>query len=456
MDVKGIMIAAPSSGTGKTTVSIGIMRALSDMGFKVQPFKVGPDYIDPGFHWLASGNKSYNIDTVMGNAKTAREIYFHNSSGKDISVVEGVMGLFDGKAGNSIKGSSFDISLTLGIPVILVIDISASGRSSAALVRGFRDFDKRLNLKGVILNRAGSDYHCRLVREAIEKSTGIRVLGCLKRYDDLKIGSRYLGLVTAGEEKINDSYFKRLSTIIKSNIDIPEIIRIAGMVNYKKIPKPSLYNYRAKGKCRIGVAYNKAFTFYYTENLELLEKFGAKIVFFDPIIDTSLPDVDGLYLGGGYPELYAEELSGNVKLLAEIRESIENNMPVFAECGGYMYLSESISIDGKEYPMAGTIPGKTHMESLSLGYRKIMAATEGTILNDREKIMGHEFHYSRIVFNARHPEAYRFENGNTEGFTYKQLIAGYAHLYFPSNQNFPRRFVERCAEYKIEKREIIY
>ncbi len=448
MKFKGLMIAAPSSGTGKTTISIGIMRALSDIGLKVQPFKVGPDYIDTGFHRFASGNVSHNLDSVMGRINTVKEIYYHNSLGKDISIVEGVMGLYDGKSGNSLKGSSLEISHILGIPIIMVIDISASGRSAAALVKGFKDFDKRARLKGVILNRAGSEYHCSMVKEAIETATGVKVLGCIKRNDELKIGSRYLGLITAEENKINDAYFKNLSSVIRNSIDLEGIIKISSMASPIPVFKSKIYTTLRKENCRVGIAYNRAFTFYYPENIELLKKFGAKIIYFDPISDSNLPDVDGIYIGGGYPEIYAKELSDNRKLMQEIKEKIDNEMPVFAECGGYMYLSESIKYNDVEYPMVGTIPARTHMEGLSLGYRKIVPATSGTIIKNGEKIMGHEFHYSRIVFDARHPEAYKFQNGKTEGYASKKLLAGYAHLYFPSNQNVPARFVKQCRDYR--------
>ena len=448
MGIKGLMIAAPSSGTGKTTVSIGIMKALTDMGLKVQPFKVGPDYIDTGFHYFASGNESHNLDSVMGSNNTVKEIYYHNSEGKDISIIEGVMGLFDGKAGNSLKGSSFEISRILGIPIVMVIDISASGRSAAAVVKGFRDFDKRALLKGVILNRAGSDYHCRMVKEAIETTTGIKVLGCIKRNNELKLGSRYLGLVTAAENQINDAYLKNLSSLIRNSIDLEQIVKISSTASKPSKYKPVIYNRREKEKCTIGIAYNKAFTFYYPENIELLKKFGAKIIYFDPVIDRKLPHMDGIYIGGGYPELYAGELSGNSALLAEIKEKIDDGMPVFAECGGYMYLSESINYGDAEYPMVGAIPARTHMEGLSLGYRKIYPAAPGEILKEGEKAMGHEFHYSRIVFNKSHSEAYKFENGKSEGYSSKNILSGYAHLYFPSNQNVPKRFVKQCVEYK--------
>ena len=448
MSVQGIMIAGTSSGSGKTTVSTGIMKALSDKGLNVQPFKVGPDYIDPGFHRIATGNRSYNLDSVMGSTEIVKELYYHNSKGKDISIVEGVMGFYDGSNGHNFKGSSFEISRILHIPVILVVDISASGQSAAATVKGFMDLGRKALIKGVIMNRAGSDFHCKMVKEAIEHYTGIKVLGCIKLNDNIKINSRYLGLVTASEQNKGNNYYNSLAEDISSSIDLDAIIKISKKYGSEWNKRSRLYNFRKKETTRIGIAYNQAFSFYYNENIEILEKYGAPPVYFDPVIDKSLPDVDGLYIGGGYPELHARELSENKTLMWEIKNKIENGMPVFAECGGYMYLSDSINIDGREFSMVGSIPATVYMKGLSLGYRDATAASSGIILKKGEKIRGHEFHYSRIEFHGEEKPAYIFKNGTYEGYNYKGLIAGYLHVYLPSNQNAARRFVSQCRNYR--------
>ena len=448
MNINGIMIAGTSSGSGKTTVSTGIMKALSDKGFNVQPFKVGPDYIDPGFHRIATGNRSYNLDSVMGSPEIVKEIYHHNSTGKDISVVEGVMGFYDGSSGLTFRGSSFEISRILHLPVILVVDISASGQSAAATVRGFMDLDRKALIKGVIMNRAGSDFHCKMVRDAIEHYAGIKVLGCMKRDENIKINSRHLGLVTASEQDNDNNYYKRLEENISSSIDLDSIIKISKKYGSEWNKEGRIYNFRKKETTRIGIAYNQAFSFYYNENIEILAKYGAEPVYFDPATDKSLPDVDGLYIGGGYPELHARELSENKTLMWEIKNKIENGMPVFAECGGYMYLSDSINIDGREFPMVGSIPATVHMKGLSLGYRDATALSSGIILKNGGKIRGHEFHYSRIEFHGEERPAYIFKNGTYEGYNYKGLTAGYLHVYFPSNQNAARRFVSKCRNYR--------
>ncbi len=447
MNINSVMIAAPSSNSGKTTVTIGIMLALKNSGYNVQPFKVGPDYIDPGFHTYVTDNKSRNLDTIMGNKSIAKEIFIKNSINKDISIVEGVMGLFDGKSVKSIRGSSFEVSLLLNIPVILVIDISAMARSAAAVVYGFKNIDKRINLKGVILNKAGSDYHCKIVKDAIEKISHVKVLGCIKNNNDIKINSRYLGLIPFIEDKLNNKYFLKLNEIINNSIDLNEIINISKNNRNFEIEKYKIYNNIAKNKVRIGIAYNKAFNFYYEENIELLKKYGANIIYFDPIKDKKLPDVDGIYIGGGFPEIYADELSKNKDMLIDIKNKIENYMPVFAECGGYMYLCNNINYNDNIYPMVNIIPANIYMDKLKLGYKTIESNYNNYLLKNNEKIKGHEFHYSRIEYFNDNNSPYKL-NDKSDGFYYKNLIAGYVHMYFPSNQNVPKNFVKKCYEYK--------
>ncbi len=454
MNINSVMIAAPSSNSGKTTVAVGIMLALKNLGYNVQPFKVGPDYIDPGFHTYVTGNKSRNLDTVMGNNDIIKEIFIKNSTGKDISIVEGVMGLFDGKSVNSIKGSSFEISLLLNIPVILVIDISAMARSATAIIHGFKNIDKRINLKGVILNRAGSDYHCRIVKEAIEKINKVKVLGCIKNNNDLKINSRHLGLIPFIEDKLNNNYFDKLNETINKSIDLNEIIKISKNKGNIKIKKMKIYNYISENKVKIGIAYNKAFNFYYEENLDLLKKYGAEIIYFDPIRDEKLPDVDGIYIGGGFPEVYASELSENKSMLSDIKNKIENYMPVFAECGGYMYLCSNINYNKKTYNMVNSIPANVYMDRLTIGYKTVESNDNNYLLKNNYKIKGHEFHYSILEYIKENNKPYKL-NGKTDGYAYKNMIAGYVHMYFPSNQKIPENFVKKCYEYKYNRKNII-
>ncbi len=447
MHVNGILIAAPSSGSGKTTVSVGIMLALTSMGYNVQPFKVGPDYIDPQFHRKATGNPAYNLDTVMGSKKIVTEIYNRNSSGKDISIIEGVMGLFDGKSGKTSHGSSYEIAKILKIPVIMVVNVSSSGRSIAAVLKGFQLLAKDIRIAGVIINKAGSAGHCALVSEAIKSINRIPVLGCIQKNDLISIKSRYLGLIPESENSVNASYFNNLKDIIKSDVDLNKVISISKKAH--SVPSiERLYNKQRPYKAKIAVAYNRAFNFYYRENLDLLEKYGAEIIYFDPEKDKSLPECDGIYIGGGYPEIYARELSENTSMLEEIRSKIENNMPVFAECAGYMYLSEAIMVNEEKYNMVNAVPAITYMEKLVIGYRSVTAMKESFLFKPGDKIRGHEFHRSKIKFNADHDDIYSTGNERFDGYARKNMVAGYTHLYFPSNQKIPERFVDACKTYR--------
>ncbi|MEM0139597.1 MAG: cobyrinate a,c-diamide synthase [Ferroplasma sp.] len=448
MHNNGILIAAPFSGNGKTTISLGIMLALKSKGYNVQPFKVGPDYIDPGFHTYATGNSSYNLDTVMGNKKIMKEIYYKNSEGKDISVIEGVMGLYDGKSGNTSHGSSFEISNELGIPVIMVLDISSMGRSAAAIVKGFQKMDRRLKLGGVILNKAGTDSHCSLVKNAVEKINHVPVLGCIKRNSNISLNSRYLGLIPQAEKKTRPEYFELLKNSVLENINLDKIVEISTHAKDNNHIIENIYNKRRKPVARIAIAYSRAFNFYYRENFDLLEKFGAELCYFDPEKDSEIPEADGIYIGGGYPEIYAEQLSENKKLLDMIRNKIEDNMPVFAECGGYMYLSQAIVQNNIEYRMVGLIPAVSYMEKLVLGYRSAKAEKNNFLFNAGDSIRGHEFHHSNMKYFKEPEHIFRLNNGSMDGYSYKNMVAGYTHFYFPSNPRIPARFIAACLKYK--------
>ncbi|AAT42693.1 cobyrinate a,c-diamide synthase [Picrophilus oshimae] len=437
MKINSIIIGAPSSSSGKTTISIGIMRALSRR-LRVQPFKVGPDYIDPGYHNIATGRFSSNLDTWMSSREKMKEIFIKRSTGSDISIIEGVMGLYDGKQPDKDTGSTAEVARTLKSPVIIVIDISAMARTAAAIILGLIKMDKRLRISGVILNNAGSDYHCSIVRTAIEKYTGIPVIGCVKRSDDLKIDDRYLGLKTAMEDD-NSGKIDKIADIIERSVDLDLLIKISkesGDISFKS----GLFSKKNVNRVRIAIAYDAAFNFYYYDNIEMLKMYGAEIVYFSPLNDYKLPEADGLYIGGGFPELFAERLSDNYSIKKDIMEFFNSGRPVFAECGGYMYLSRGIKINGKYYEMASIINGESYMDSLILGYRNIRAESNNILMMGGWHVKGHEFHYSRLNVNAN---AYKTERG-PDGISTKNLLAGYMHLYFPSNPRIPERFVRSC------------
>ncbi len=437
MKVNSIVIAAPSSSSGKTTVSIGIMRALSRR-LKVQPFKIGPDYIDPGYHNIATGRFSSNLDTWMSSKEKMKEIFVKRSLHSDISIIEGVMGLYDGKYPDKNTGSTAEVAETLKSPVIIVIDISAMARTAAAIVLGLIKMNRKLNIAGVILNNAGSDYHCSMVKTSIEKYTKIPVIGCLKRLNDIKIDDRYLGLKTAMEDN-NIKKIDKIADTIQESVDLDLLIKISkesGDISFKSnlFSKKNVYN------TRIAVAYDAAFNFYYYDNIEMLKMYGAKIVYFSPLKDYKMPDADGVYIGGGFPELFAEQLSDNQSIKDDIKDFYLSKRPVFAECGGYMYLSNGIKINNKHYSMVSIIDGESYMDSLVLGYRKITSMSDNILMKNNWHINGHEFHYSRLKTKTN---GYKTEKG-TDGVFKENLLAGYMHLYFPSNQKVPERFVKSC------------
>ncbi len=445
MKNNGIIIAAPSSGSGKTTITLGIMLALKEKGYSVQPFKVGPDYIDPGYHTYATGKKSENLDTWMGSEDTVKYIFAKRSLGSDISIIEGVMGLFDGKSEKSIKGSTAEIAKILKMPVIIVLDISSMARTAAAIIKGLKEMDRDIKIAGIILNMAGSNYHCSIVKYSIETLSGIRVIGCIKRDTKLKLNSRHLGLIPFIEEYQSKEFLTYLSGKITSEVNIDQLIDISkksGDLNYR------LKEYRPRNpRVTIGVAYDKAFNFYYNENFDLLKNYGARIEYFSPMESKELPDVDGIYIGGGFPEIYAEKLSSNKKFLYDIRSKILNGMPVFAECGGYIYLSKSIEMGNKNYSMLGLINASVSMKGLTLGYRNIVSRDDNILFKKGMKIRGHEFHYSRILYDNDNEYAYDINEGKNDGYYDENILAGYSHLYFPSNKKIPERFVKSCYIY---------
>jgi len=454
--MRAVVIAGTTSGVGKTTVAVGLMGALRKSGLKVQPFKTGPDYIDPSYHTWVTGEASRNLDTWLLSRDTVAELFSRAMVGKDIAVVEGVMGLYDGRSSLNEEGSTAELAKLLGAPVILVVDSRKGARSLAAMVAGYQGFDSELNLGGVILNGIGSDEHLKLCREAIEHYTGIKVLGYLPRRDSLSLPERHLGLIPTVEGSASQEFLKLLVAQCETTIDIPQVLRLseqarvpeAGPVLFPTTPKPPI--------ARIAVAKDKAFSFYYQDSLDLLEAWGAELIFFSPLQDTELPrDISGLYIGGGFPELYAAELTANEPMKQEIKIAAEGGMPIYAECGGLMYLGGNLrDLQGNEYPMVGAIPVSSRIDSprLSLGYRTVQALGDGPLLHRREIVRGHEFHWSVVGNDADSPKAYRVidKGKRLEGFHSMNLLASYIHLHLGSLPHMASRFVENCQEFRQE------
>jgi cobyrinic acid a,c-diamide synthase len=455
--VRAFVIAGTHSGCGKTSISLGLMASLARRGISVQPFKCGPDFIDPGHHALACAREgrpvpSHNLDGWMLGEPTNLDIFNRYAADSDVAVIEGVMGLFDGISGTGDAGSTAQMAKILGLPVILVVDARSMARSAAALVAGYADFDPGVTIAGVIFNRVGSPAHAELLREAMTLVPDVPVLGCLGRDEDISTPSRHLGLVTPDRDGPDLSRYQRLADWVEAGLDpdtllasLPEVEAVAPFEPVPRLPKVA-----------IGLARDNAFCFYYEENLRLLREAGARLIEFSPLSDTHLPEhLDGLYLGGGYPELYAFELGQNTRMRREIKEFCESGRPVYAECGGFMLLMNDIVTGRGRYAMAGVYPVRAEMggKFRALGYREV-TVREATALGPvGTTARGHEFHYSSIQEHPSenlHP-VYSLSGrkgplDTQEGFVTWNTLGSYVHLHFGSNPEIPRAFVQACQK----------
>ena len=398
--MKSVVIAGTHSGCGKTTVSLGLMAALRRRGLRVAPFKVGPDFIDPGHHRRVTGVPSRNLDGWMLSREYNQELFLAAAADADAAVVEGVMGLFDGYDGKTEAGSTAQMAKWLGLPVLLVVDSRSMARSAAALVQGFENFDSGLSFAGVAFNRLGSPAHLNYIREALEGAVRMPCLGGVLRDEALAVPERHLGLVTAEDHPLNESAIRRLADRIEQGLDLDRLLNSLPELSAPPARRPAGV-VRPNGAVRIGVGRDNAFCFYYPDNLDRLEAGGAKLVFFSPVHDAGPPvELDGLYLGGGYPELFAAELAANAPMRQYIRERSAAGMPIYAECGGFMYLcAELEDHQGRLFPMASCFPFKARMlpRLKTLGYREVQLQRRTIIGESGALIRGHEFHYSEIV-----------------------------------------------------------
>ncbi|CAD7774591.1 Cobyrinate a,c-diamide synthase [Candidatus Methanoperedenaceae archaeon GB37] len=477
-----VLLAADGSSAGKTTVSIGIMAVLKEMGLCVQPFKVGLDYIDPGYHSEVTGRVARNLDGYLCDPATIREVFQHGAKGSDISVIEGVRGLFEGLEAESDTGSTAEIAKILECPVVLVVNARSITRSAAAIVKGFVDFDPEVDIRGVILNNLGGGLHREKAVRAVESYTGLHVIGAISRDERMRIGMRHLGLIPAieGRSRVDgfDASLKSIKSIIKRSVDLEALVRIAESAPEPPRVAPRLYDRdnwcfgetgRGEMGVRIGVALDEAFNFYYRENLELLELAGAEIVYFSPLHDRRMPDVDGLYIGGGYPELFASELEKNKYMREEIRDASDDEMPIFGECGGLMYLSESITtrdrkdgihqmeeeVEEGTYEMVGALPGNTQ-----LTHKRVVTYTIASFMKDtpigrkNTTIKAHEFHHSEMLNLPETAEfAIKTERGTGIQERYDGLVNGntigtYLHIHAASHPEFATTFVKTCKTRK--------
>ncbi|TJZ51158.1 cobyrinate a,c-diamide synthase [Streptomyces piniterrae] len=451
-----LVIAAPSSGAGKTTVATGLMAAFAEAGLAVSPHKVGPDYIDPGYHSLATGRPGRNLDPYLCGTERIAPLFLHGAAGADLAVVEGVMGLFDGASGMGELSSTAQVAKLLRAPVVLVVDASSQSRSVAALVHGFASWDPEVRLAGVILNKVGSDRHEELLRDAMG-SSGVPVLGALRRIQQARTPSRHLGLVPVAERRAEALESVRAQAAwVREGCDLEALLALARSV--PELPDAAwdpaaevgpAAGATGGGRPLIAVAGGAAFTFAYAEHAELLAAAGAEVALFDPLRDEQLPPgAQGLVIGGGFPEVYAPDLSANAPLRTAVAALAASGAPVSAECAGLLYLSRSI--DGK--PMCGVLPAEARMtERLTLGYREAVALEDNALAAAGTRVRGHEFHRTtlepgageRPAWGLTHPER------RVEGFVSGGVHASYLHVHWAAEPSLASRLVASAARHTV-------
>lgn len=454
-----LVIAGTSSSVGKTILTAGLIAAFKARGLTVQSFKVGPDYIDPAYLAHVSGRPCRNLDSWMLGEGALRQVLAQGALGADLALVEGMMGLFDGRGGNTDGGSTADVARIIKAPVVLVIDVANMAESAAAVALGFKTYSESPKIAGVLLNNVGSDGHRRSVEDAIWGTAKLPVLGALRNMPQLDIPERQLGLLPVTENKEWDRTVGVLAETIARDVDLDLLLRIANKAELVPlVPKKVFQGKPAAGeRVRLAVAYDEAFNFYYPENLELLEEHGAEVVPFSPLEDAHLPQqAAGLYLGGGFPEVFVEPLARNRAMAESIQRAYRSGLPIYAECGGLMYLGRSLRTEsGAAHTMADVIPVDVEMDGQlhRFGYRQILTL-EDSILSPRGQFYrGHEFHWSRITgHNGGLKSAYQMLNAEGEvigyeGFVGPNLLASYVHLHFGQNPLLVEKFVEHCRDY---------
>jgi cobyrinic acid a,c-diamide synthase len=453
-----LIIAGVASGVGKTTIATGLMAALTAQGLRVQGYKVGPDYIDPTYHRAATGRASYNLDTWLSSPILVRQRFEAGLYNADIAIIEGVMGLFDGRKQTLGTASTAEVAKLLNAPVLLVLDASHMGQSAAAIVHGFQHLDPQINIAGVIVNKVASADHEATIRLAISEWTGIPVLGVLRRETSLTLPARHLGLIPIAETSVE---VQELGAILKRSVDLNRIAHLASTAgalppipsdaskDEKNIP---LFSSNASS-VRIGLALDNAFSFYYPETFEMFKKLGVEVVPFSPLMDSQIPnDLDLLYFGGGFPEVFAAQLANNHPMLASVRLAAQHGMLIYAECGGYMYLGKQC-IDAQQacHELVGILPYTFQMgtERAQLGYREITLLCDTLIGHAGTRLRGHEFHWSHVVEPLLEEHApYQIDGSDKacEGYATETILASYIHIPLAANPQAMMELVQQCRQ----------
>jgi cobyrinic acid a,c-diamide synthase len=459
----GVMIAAGWRSSGKTTVSVGLAAALARRGLAVQPFKRGPDFIDPQWLSLAAQRQCRNLDLRLQGAQGVLDYWRHHAAGADIAIVEASQGLHDGLASDG-SDSNAALARMLGIPVIVVLDTRGMGRTAAALLMGLAEFDPRLCIAGVILNRVGNARHEARLREDIASSSGLAVLGCLLEDPRLALVERHLGLMPVNEVDDARPGIAALADALEACVDVDAVLAIANgarAIGARAAPHAARASAKASS-ITLGIARDRAFGFYYPDDLEALRAAGARLVFFDTTRDTRLPAVDGLFIGGGFPEMLAERLEANAPLRGAIRAAIERDMPVYAECGGLMYLARSVTHLGRAHRMVGALPADCVMHSRPVGKGYVTLVETASHPWGRgagATIPAHEFHYSSLEnVDPALPFAYRVARGEgighgSDGLVYRNVLASYAHLRNVGGNDWAERFVAFARRHAEDARD---
>ncbi|TVM00854.1 MAG: cobyrinic acid a,c-diamide synthase [Candidatus Brocadia sp. WS118] len=451
-----ILIAGTHSGVGKTTITLGLMSALKDHGYRIQGFKVGPDYIDPSHHTTLTERPSRNLDTWLMSRDVCLELFEHAFSGSNIAVIEGVMGLYDGCLDGTELGSTAHLAKVLNVPAVLVMDAKGLSRSAGAIVLGYKHFDREVKIEGVILNRVRSERHYTSLKKSIESTCNIPVLGYVPFDEEIILPERHLGLVPSVEQELSKSAYQKIGKLLSATVDIDKLVNIASSTGDLSAFKKTVFTEtHEQYNFRIAVSMDEAFNFYYQDNLDLLELYGVELTYFSPIYDKYLPaDIDGLYIGGGFPELYASILAANTTMKESIRKAHKNGVAIYGECGGMMYLLEQmVDFKKKTHEMCGILKGTTKMENKrqGLGYITVQAMYDNLLCKKGDKFKAHEFHWSSLQV----PEDTRFayaiskcddNKPRSDGLIADRVLGSYAHVHFATNTNLVKHFLSMLSK----------
>lgn len=464
MSFYGFVLAGTHSGAGKTTITTGILSALSKRGYGVQPYKTGPDYIDPAFHSFVVGRKSRNLDTWLLSEKSVRYLFAENCQDADIAVVEGVMGLFDGFGGTEDIGSTASLAKCLNLSVILIVDGSGMARSAAAIVKGYSTFDPACEIAGVIVNKVSGQKHYEILKEAIEFSTGIPCLGYVTTNDQIQLSSRHLGLVPASEVANLEEQLETVAQMVEKTIDLDRLLEISQTERPKTCHHEVADKFGKYNDLRVGIALDQSFNFYYWDNLALIEKLGCECVYFSPIHDEKIPnDLDFIYIGGGFPEVFDSELSKNQTMIQSLKDYHASGKPLYAECGGLMYLTEAITdFEGKRETMTGILSGETRMTGKlkHFGYNEVFTAP--SLTGEPITFRAHEFHRSEYTNHQLTPQYSLYKHKGTEketswqcGYGSKGAFGAYAHVHFYSEPQWLYFWLDQAITAKEKSNESI-